>query len=325
MHLDFYRRQALSHLFAGLLACLTSVSAAAAGDAELIRDSHFQNGFFLLAPKPGARVVTGQLAGFGDGRPVWDLAQWSSRFPLGLEVKSETGSLVWSNEAKAIRVGRLGSVDADLTLAVDAGREYPQARKSAAEPWVHLLVQQEFTNSPSLAALEALRFRVEARLRRSVLVKPDAYTPAVHAAQFLIYLTVGNRNPNSPGYQECFWFGVPIYDNRERVVSAYEAQDFGDTKLFIFTPSSREFTAGSAHDGQWVTFKRDLLPLIRTGLEHAKAKRFVDRKSELKDFQPLGIFIGWEVPGQFQVDMQLRELGLTAVVAEPTKNRSSSP
>src|SRR5258705_12480088 len=49
---------------------------------ELIRDPHFQSGFHLLEPKPGKRVVYGEMAGLVAGEPVLDLAQWLSRFPL---------------------------------------------------------------------------------------------------------------------------------------------------------------------------------------------------------------------------------------------------
>ena len=61
-------------------------------------------------------------------------------------------------------------------------------------------------------------------------------------------LPVANRNPKAAGYQECFWFGIPTYDNRDRFVPPYEAQDFDNTKLFIFTPGSDNFTGESTHD-----------------------------------------------------------------------------
>jgi hypothetical protein len=221
--------------------------------------------------------------------------------------------LVHSNKAKIIAVGKPGSTDGDVSLAVNASIEYTQARKSISEPWVHLLLQQQLADAPALNSLAALNFHIEARLGRASLARTIDYSPSIHAAQFLIYLTVANSNPMAPGYQECFWFGVPVYDNRERNVPAYEAQDFGDTKLFIFTPASETFAAKSTHDGDWVTFEKNLLPLIRVGLEHARRKGFIKGSGKLADYRPLGIFIGWEVPGVFNVDLQLRNLSLIAV------------
>lgn len=291
-------------------AALASVTA----ERELVRDPHFQGGFYLLEPKPGKRVVYGELAGHNPGRPIWDLAQWSSRFPLRpSDCFASAQGLVWSNNAKSIKVGRLGGPDADLSLGVNAGTEYPQVRKSSNEAWVHLLVQQNIEDPTALAPLAACNFHLEARLKRSRLVSTNDYAPSLHAAQFLVYLTLANRNPQATGYQECFWFGIPVYDNRERVVSAYEAQDFGETKLFIFTPASDTFARQSTHDGEWVTFEKDLLPLMRQGLEHARAKGFLKGSIDLADYRPLGIFIGWEVPGRFEVELQIRNLSLRAV------------
>jgi hypothetical protein len=285
-----------------------------AAECELVRDPHFQAGFFLLEPKPGKRVVYGELPGIMGDKPVWDLAQWSSRFPVYPTNRSSAGSsLVYSNASKIVTIGRFRSDEADLSLGVNAEIEYPQARKSTSEPWAHLLVQQDLRDPPALGFLAACRFRLEARLKRSRLASTNDYSPSLHAAQFLVYLTVANGNPNAAGYQECFWFGIPVYDNRERIIPAYEAQDFGDTKLFIFTPSSSEFASQSTHERDWVTFEKDLLPLMRTGLAHARAKGFIKGSGDLADYRPLGIFIGWEVPGRFDVELQIRNLSLKAV------------
>ncbi|MGA2661598.1 MAG: hypothetical protein ABSH34_29300 [Verrucomicrobiota bacterium] len=286
----------------------------AAGERELVRDPHFQSGFYLLEPKPGKRVVYGELKGLAPAKPVWDLAQWSSRFPLQPgECVSSSQTLVCTNSAKNIVVGTPGSPAADLSLAVNAGAEYPQARKSANEPWVHLLVQQDFENPPALAELAACNFQLEARLKRSTLVNTSDYSPSLHAAQYFVYFTAANRNPKAAGYGECFWFGIPVYDSRHRVVPEYEAQDFGETKLFIFTPASDRFTGRSTHDGEWVTFEKNLLPLMRQGLEHARDKGFIKGSQDLADYRPLGIFIGWEVPGMFDVNLQIRNLSLKAM------------
>ena len=293
------------------LSWTTSSLPGAAQERELVRDPHFQNGFCLLEPKPGKRVVYSELKGLTQAKPVWDLAQWSSKLPVEPgDCLPVSPRLVCSNSAKRVVVEAPGGSAADLSLAVNAGAEYSRPRKSASEPWVHLLVQQDFENPPTLGGLGALNFHLEARLKRSALVNSNDYSPSLHAAQYFVYFTVANRNPKAAGYGECLWFGIPIYDNRHRLVPAYEAQDFGETKLFIFTPASESFARGSTHDGDWVTFERNLLPLMHEGLEHAWAKGFIKGSKDLTDYQPLGIFIGWEVPGMFDVDLQIRNLSL---------------
>jgi len=295
-------------------AALLAAGAIASGAAELLRDPGFQRGFHLLEPPQGRRVVYGEAAGSAPGGAVWDLAQWSSRFPVRApEGKPAGGILRLANEAKEARV----DADGTLSLAVRASREYVRPRRSGAEPWVHLLVQQDFPDPPALGSLAALRFHAEARLVASKLAVTNDYSPGVHAAQYFIYFTVANRSPAAAGFGECFWFGIPVYDNRERMVADYEARDFGETRLFICTPGTAEFAPASTHDGQWVAFDRDLLPLMRRGIEHAHAKGFFHGSADPMDFRPLGIFIGWEVPGMFDVELELRKLSVEATPKKP--------
>ena len=299
-----------------LLWAMPLFAATNASERELIRDPNFQKGFQLLEPKPGKRVVYGEAADAATSvKPVWDLCQWSSRFPLEAvrANRSPDGMLCFTNAAKRVCLGATGSAGADLSLGVNAGVEYAgSARKSPAEPWVHLLVQQEFEQPPSLADLASCRFHVEARLTHSKLIRTDDYTPSRHAAQFLIYLTVANRNPRSPGYRQYFWFGIPLYDDRERIVPAYQAPDFGGTQMFIYTLSSDVFTKQSTHDGQWVTFAKELLPLMRKGLASSWQHGFMADSRNIEDYRVTGIVIGWEVPGIFDVELQLRKLSLRA-------------
>ncbi len=307
-----------------LLAWLWAVAVPAADSAnttrELIRDPHFQNGFLLLDPKPGKRVVYGEAAdAAASAKPVWDLAQWSSKFPLDAArtKRLPDGVLSFTNAAKRVGVGAPGSTAADLALGVNASVEYDgRARKSPSEPWVHLLVQQDFEQPPSLAELSSCRFHVEALLKHSKLNRTADYTPDRHAAQFLIYLTVANRNPQSPGHGNYYWFGIPLYDDRSRIVPAHRAQDFGDTKMFIYTPASEVFATESTHDGRWVTFAKDLLPLLREGLEAGWAHGFMAGSRDVADYRLTGIFIGWEVPGVFDVELQIRNLRLATLLKQ---------
>jgi len=292
-----------------------------ASERELIRDPHFQNGFLLLEPKLGKRAVYGEATHeTASAKPVWDLCQWSSRFPLeSVRAKRPPdGLLCFTNAAKRIALGTLGSAAADLSLGVNACVEYSgHARKNSGEPWVHLLVQQELEQPPLLADLESCRFQVEARLTHSKLFRTEDYAPSRHAAQFLIYLTIANRNPQSPGFGQYYWFGTPLYDDRERIVPACQAQDFGDTRMFIYTLSSEVFAKQSTHDEQWVTFAKELVPHMRDGLAAGWQRGFMAGSRDVADYRVTGIVIGWEVPGIFDVELQLRNLSLRAAVKSP--------
>lgn len=323
MRLDQRQNHSLCFVVVALLWAMPSLAATNFTERELIRDPHFRNGFLLLDPKPGKRVVYGEATDdAAPAKPAWDLCQWSSRFPLeAVRAQRLSGDrLCFTNEAKRICLGDTGIGGSDLSLGVNGSVEYAgRTRKTSEEPWVHLLAQQEFEQAPSLADLTSCGFRVEARLIQSKLFRTADYSPVRHAAQFLIFLTVANRNPKSPGYGQYFWFGIPIYDDRERMVPAYQAPDFGDTKMFIYTVSSEEFTKQSTHDGQWVTFSKDLLPLLREGLAAGWRRGFVAGSRELADYRVTGIVVGWEVPGILDVELELRNLSLRATMPKQDK------
>ena len=281
---------------------------------ELIRDPHFRTGFRLIEPKPGQRVVDGRLAGSaGDAEPAWDLDQWSSRFPLVAEtlVVPQPGVRRWANAAKVVTVGAAGTAEADLSLAVNATVEYgKRARKSGGEPWVHLLVEQYFADPPSLTALTSARLRLKARLLQSEFLRTDEYSPGLHAAQFQLFLMLQNRNRQSPGFGKLVWFGIPIYDDRSRFPKEHKAQDFGGTAMFIFTPGGEVFADRSAHDRDWITIDKDLRPLFVESLETAWQRGFLRESRDLADYRITGMNLGWEVPGLFDVAVQMRDLSL---------------
>ncbi|MEO7675605.1 MAG: hypothetical protein ABIV39_02440, partial [Verrucomicrobiota bacterium] len=287
---------------------------AQSGQREVIQDPHFQRGFILWKPEPGKHVRYGELPGTDtNAAAVWGLSQWSSKFPIaGTNLVRNTGSdLIYSNSAKTVAIGASETMGADLLLGANAGVEYgPRARQSSAEPWVHLLVEQEFEVPASLKNLSAAQLHVEARLRRSHLAYEKGYSPDVHAAQFQIFFTLQNRNRSSRGFGDLLWFGVPIYDNRHRFVPEFKAQDFGGTAKFIFTSGGKSFTAASAHDGEWLVIEKDLLPLMREALETAWARNFLKDSKELRDYSIGGMNMGWELPGTFDVEMQVRNLSL---------------
>ena len=281
-----------------------------AAERELIRDPHIRGGFLLLDPKPGQRVVNGELAG-GEPtvKPVWDLAEWSSKFPLVVEpAQCQNGALAFTNAAKQVVIGRLDSGEAALVLGVNASVEYGTRARQESEPWVHLLVQQEISEPPSLAELGAARLHIAARLVRSRAVRTPDYSPGRHAAQFQLFFTVQNQNRQSPGFGRLLWFGIPLYDDRHRIPVGHKSKDTAGSEMFIFTPDGSSYTSSSAHDGGWVTVDKDILPLLREALETAWARGFLIESWAMADYRISGLNLGWEVPGIFDVEMQVRDL-----------------
>ncbi len=279
---------------------------------ELIRDAHFRSGFNLVDPKPGRRVIRGRLPGAANSQPVWDLDQWSSRFPLAAEPPATLSDGVrrWTNAGKTVTLAEPGNPEADLSLAVNGSAEYGGRARKSGEPWVHLLVEQSFQDPPALADLASARLRIHARLLRSMFSKTDDYSPGLHAAQFQLFLMLQNLNRTSPGHGKLVWFGVPLYDDRSRFPSEHKQQDTGGTSMFIYTPGGEVYSTQSAHDGHWIEVDKDLHPLLIEALETAWKRGFLRESQDLADYRVTGMNLGWEVPGLFDVEMQVRDLSL---------------
>ena len=297
---------------AALLFWCCSPSSVVAAERELIRDPGFRHGFRLIEPTPGKRVPYGVMPGVDASQPpVWDLDQWSSKFPIAASLRPSAAGdfLCYSNTAKTVTFGKRGSA-ADLAFGVVASVEYAGKARKGGEPWVHLLAEQPIETPAALSDMSAARLHVEARLKQSKKLETPDYTPSLHAAQFQIFFSVQNLNRQSPGYGKYLWFGIPIYDDRARFPAAFKAQDFGGTSMFIFTLAGDVYTSQSAHDREWVTIDKDLLPLMREGLETAWQRGFLNESHAWADYCIAGMNLGWEVPGVFDVELQLRNLSL---------------
>lgn len=270
----------------------------------------------MWEPRPGQHVRYGELKSLeAPVSPVWGLCQWSSRFRLDpASAISTAGMLICSNEAKRVVVrARHG----ELTLAVNSAVEYGSQARTAAAPWVHLLAEQDFRTPAGLAEIRNARLHVEARLLYATNLHRGDYSPDRHAAQFQLFFVVQNRNRQSPGFGDYLWFGVPLFDNRRRFPPEFKARDFGGTARFIFTPDGETFAKRSLHEGRWVTVERDLLPLLREALDTAWTRGFLPASRDLGDYSLTGMNLGWELPGTFNVALQIRRLSLRVASPRP--------
>lgn len=286
-------------------------------EVELIRDPHFRQGFFLLKPEPGRRVVADTLRWTPGVEPVWDIAQWNSRASLEGTKPERTpdGDIRLANKAKTVIVGRAGSDRADLVLGLDSRPEYGDRVRTGSEPWPHLLVQQDIRDCPPLSRLASLRLQLHARLRAAERFEPKGYSRDLHCAQFPFVLTIQNQNPKSPGHGDFFWFSICLYDDRWRLTPRYVAEDTADPSAkLIYNPGQEAVTSESLHDKKWVAFDKDILPMILDGLRAGWEKGYLKGSKDVADYRISSTNMGWEVTGVNAVEIQLRDLSLKGVV-----------
>jgi len=282
---------------------------------QLLNDPDFLRGFVVQDPKPGKHVSRGAMqVDRKRGKPVWRLAQWSSRDTLaGVKPRRLDGGAVrFADAVKAVTFGSADGDDRGVFFAMNGSREYGGGFRQKGEPWAHLLAEQRIAAKPAIGELAGLRFRIQYRLRHAKVHEPPDEKVAPQAAQFLAYLSVQDLDRRSVGYGDYLWFGVQMYDNRYRIPRPHAALDKGSGK-FIFNPPGSVYTDKSVHDGGWVTIDRDVLPLIREGLDAARKQGFLTRSGDVNRLRVSGFNMGWELPGTIDVEMQFKDLRIDAV------------
>ena len=289
-----------------------------AAGRELIADARFERGAALSPLWPH---IVQQGGGFSrtctdtlrfvecDLKPIWQLCQWSSRYDLaGAEPKRETGEVVFENEAKRVALAE----DGTLTLGLTTSREYDHPRR-VDEPWIHLLVQQDFQAPPRIAESGALHFGMELRIDHCHNRMGEAFDETLHTAQAPFYLMVRNGNKESKDYGLGLWVGIPTFDYRYKELADTETVhwDVG-TATYIYTIPPRKIWGDvDLGDGDWHKAARDILPLVQRAVEAMREKGcFTDSRWE--DLAITGMNFGWEIPGTFDAELRMRGLSLRA-------------
>ncbi len=320
-------------LAGGLALRVCAAESRSARCVPLLDDTRLEQGVIVWSPEAGSHRRQGVLRGLASAKePVWGLAQWHSRYSLADATPEPlaAGGLRYCDAAKSITFFAADS-PADFALAVRGSVEYDGQAPAAGDPWPHLLAERKLLVQPALGQLEAVPFAVRYRLVESQRHTPEGFDERRHTAQFVFYLTVQNLNRNSAGFGDYYWFGVPLYDARYRLPRAHKAVDVGSdrkpaTGKFIFNPPGEVYTRHSAHDGEWVTIEKDLLPLIREGLETAWQRGYLGDSRNWADYHLVAMNTGWEVTGPWDVEMQVSGLRLLAQLqTEDTGQDASEP
>lgn len=279
---------------------------------QILLDDNFENGFWLhhtdglVTKEPIKKFDFNKTS---KDEPFWKLAQWCSRYNLanGREAVYDDGSYEYSDEGKSVRVWK-GKGKALLSLT--ASKEYTHARREG-EGWPHILIEQEFSNDYFLSEIEEVVQSVDFTLTEYANMMNDEERNALHTVQFQWFIAVQNRNKNSKGYGDFFWFGLPFWDYpRYDFPPAFTAQDGGkeeNTGKFINIVDSRKFLDKPIKLGERTSVEIPVYKWIKQGFELAKQRNFL-KDSEWEDMCLGNMNLGFEVTGTFDVSVLINKI-----------------
>ena len=287
----------------------------------LLDDTRFQQGVVVHSPTPGKHVVVGMLTPFSEtvtAEPRWNLAQWHSHFSL-VDAKPEMmadAAVRYFDGAKTIVFHpKAGKGTPDLAMGIDAITEYGDNIPKPGDAWPHILLERKLIGNPILTELKAVHFHIRFRIPKQEKKQTTEWIEKYHTAQFLFYMTIQNLNRDNPGYGDYYWYGVAMYDARYRHTPGHQAVDRTTEKKkgtgkFIFNLPGKEYFPESAHDGEWITIDKDILPMIVQGLESAWERGYLSQSQVMADYRLSGMNIGWEVTGPMNVMAEIADFSI---------------
>ncbi len=314
-----------------------------AAPRELLPDPSFAGWFHIrglgLPADDGA--IKGVFRTSGTvGEPVWTLSQWASRHSLAdpaatRQLQLGTHRFAITNASKRVTVDTRRN---EIELGLFASACYDQPRQPG-ESWPHLLAEAPLTDTRyashacRVAAMQRLDVAFSCRLEAFADRQPAA-DPALHAAQFRLFLYVQNLKQGDDGFGEMMRFAIPVFDSRFPVKDESGQREGGAAGAFLYTLPTKACLAdreGFVRDGRlltggdarWVDFRINVAPWLVYAYKLAR-KQGCFATTDLQDLYVSGLNFGWEMSGAYDASMRLRGLSLVATPHPPVVLPSSS-
>jgi hypothetical protein len=279
---------------------------------QIIEDVTFEKGFHLyhtdgLTTRNPVKFLN--YGGIEQGTPNWKIAQWGSRFNLanGTEWIYDDYSYEYRDESKYFRSYK---GQGRIELGLDASKEYQHPRREN-ENWPHILLEQEFAENYYCFQQDRMIQTVDFEITKYVNRMDDTERNMLHTVQFQWFLAIQNRNLQSTGYGDFFWFGLPFYDYpRYNFPPAFQAKDGGkeeNTGKFINIIDSREILDKPVILGERYNIKVDSLGRIKEAFYTAKENNFLQNCC-WEDMCISNMNIGFEITGTFDVSVMINKI-----------------
>ena len=321
---------------------------APAGAKEALFDRSFRYGLEVFgvnssnAALPWATLYP--QSGERELDPYWRIEQWAFYVNYFLEKElvavEPTGTVTYprswqepvraddwvtiANAASTVAVSDTGA----FRLVADASKEYgvtpsyaeapkiPNPRR-AGDDWPHLLFEQYIPSVTRLGDLAEAWFDIDFQVLEAVNLTP-AYDPGLHTAQFSWIFTVSCDNRGKASYGKGYFFTIPLYDFRYRIIPASFMVDGGKesaTGNMMYGLTNEALVPGGVEVGKKYSVSVDLYPQLAASFARMQQDGFFP-DCTLADMRLNTTNIGWELPGTFRAGVQVDYLSLKYVEKE---------
>lgn len=277
---------------------------------NLIKDPTFANGFQLLRRSLNENNQTDLMyLPYSNLRtPSYRLAEYFTKHELWNEREIITGkdSYIIKNKTKEIIRDEKGR----LTLTVFGKDEYDHLRKFN-EPWPHLLIEQQYKDE-WLKNIKELTVEMDLDyLMLESFINEDRSD--LHTLQVSLYFAIGDNNPNSKGYKDFYWFGLPMIDApRLRFPKPYCSKDIGKedaTNKLIYSIDPHIFMKDVFNVGDRLSFTLKIKDYLLEGFKVAKDLGYLPY-TKLEDLSIFSFNFGYEMTGAFSGKIRINKFNI---------------
>lgn len=288
---------------------------------KLFNDADFINGFTVVSQQTenGNQIPLGDFVyNESENSPSWTIAQWNS------------GNCLWENRIDSdkctITDGLTKTVtynpeDKSVSMRLNASNVY-NGEAATYENWPHLLLEQSpvcdyqalSEDDKAFYNCSADRIVLELDIRLKDFVD-TTNKDGVNATQYLAYFYLKGTETH-----EFIWFGVNLFDDRGPTDTVWSLDKASGQMIYCLSSkdtfgSDRKslFRKGKPFvSDEWTHVEVDLTPHIEKAMKKANDSDTFSRKVKAEDFYIGGTNIGFEIHGNYDCTVDIKNFNLTS-------------
>ena len=291
---------------------------------NILEDSLFACGFEVYMVEDGVPNLPLKVIRkfdydqMGLASPKWQLAQWNNYNNNLKDAKMSYHAPFYIYSSAGGNKVAIDPTKGRIKLSLNTANEYgknavnPDNPRKSGQKWPHLLISQDYKDGISIWKLRNLRMLLEYTVTNVVDNHlKDTFDRDIHTAQFQWFIMIANKNINSSGYGDFFWFGFSFYDLRNDFSPFYANVDINTTGKFIYMPDMKEILGegNQTLSGEAKKVDLQILGEVKKAFQLAKDSGFL-AKTTWQDLALSHTNIGWEIPGSFDAACQIYKMAI---------------
>lgn len=288
---------------------------------QLFSDSDFKNGFSVIAQQTvdSAGVKLGDFTYSGsNGEPSWMLAQWNSGPCLWADRLDSNEYKITDGVTKCVTYN---PEEKSVSMRLNAAGVYG-GEAAGEDNWPHLLLEQSpLCDYTALSETDKAFYNCSAD--RMVLnldirmtdFKDTTNSDGINAVQYLAYFYLKDTDGDN-----FIWFGVDLFDSRGHNDTYWSADTVSGNMIYCLSAKDtygRKSKSLLRHgepyvSDEWTRVEVDLAPHIAKVIEKANKDNVFGEKVSVEDFYIGGTNIGFEIHGNYDCTVEIKNFNLTA-------------